>query len=459
MVYTFSNEKMQFDTFFQTKKCNFVAKIFNMRRTLYEKMLQWKDSAVRKPLILQGARQVGKTWLMKEFGKNEFTKVAYLNFESSERLKRIFSSDFDIRRIITSLEIELGHKIQPETTLLIFDEIQEAEKGLTALKYFYEQAPEYFIIAAGSLLGISLQKHHSFPVGKVDFLQMYPMSFAEFLEGIGQPLLCAQLAQRNWMVVEPFHEKLTELLRLYYFIGGMPEAVAHYVQHQDLDAVRSIQENILLGYERDFAKYAPVEIVPRIRLVWQSLLGQLAKENRKFVFGQVRKGARAKDFEAAIQWLADAGMILKINRVEKPAIPLQAYSDFDAFKLFCLDVGLLNSLAKTDKKILLEKNNILTEFKGAMTEQFVAQQLKLRYDAFYWSAANATAELDFVIQADQTIIPIEVKAEENLKAKSLKVFVEKFNATTAVRCSMSRYRKQEWMVNWPLYALNFLPYH
>jgi uncharacterized protein len=436
----------------------FCDKIFNMKRTIYEKLLQWKQSPIRKPLILQGARQVGKTWLMKEFGKNEFAQVAYLNFESTERLKNIFSSDFDIRRIIASLQIETGLKIQPENTLLIFDEIQDAEKGLTALKYFYEQAPEYAILAAGSLLGISLQKNHSFPVGKVDFLRVHPMSFVEFLEGMGQSLLCEQLATQNWPVIDPFHEKLIELLRLYYFVGGMPEAVAHYVRYQDLDAVRGIQENILIGYERDFAKHAPVEIVPRIRLVWQSLLGQLAKENRKFVFGQVKKGARARDFEAAIQWLTDASMILKINRIEKPTIPLQAYADLDAFKLFCLDIGLLNAFAKTDKKILLEKNSILIEYKGAMTEQYVAQQLKLGFEVFYWSAANGRSEVDFIVQGNQTVIPIEVKAEENLKAKSLKFFSEKFSNSNAVRTSMSRYRDQDWMVNWPLYAINFLPY-
>lgn len=428
----------------------------DMKRTLYQDLLRWKDASNRKPLILQGARQVGKTWLMKEFGKNEYSQVAYFNFESSERLKRIFSQDFDLGRILASLEIEANQKIRPGTTLLLFDEVQEAEKGLTALKYFYEQGPEYPIIAAGSLLGISLQKDQSFPVGKVDFLRMYPLSFAEFLENMGQTLLHEHLAAKNWPVIEPFHEKLTELLRLYYFIGGMPEAVFHYLQHQDLDEVRSIQSKILLGYENDFAKHAPIEIVPRIRLVWNSLIGQLAKENRKFIFGQLRKGARAKDFEAAIQWLSDAGLVLKINLVEKPAMPLHVYVNFDAFKLYLLDVGLLNAIARVDKTILLEKNNILTEFKGAMTEQFVAQQLKLTREVFYWSAANATAEVDFLIQSHREIIPIEAKAEENLKAKSLKVFSEKFQTKTAIRTSMSRFREQDWMTNWPLYAINFL---
>lgn len=393
---------------------------------------------------------------MKEFGRREFAQVLYFNFESSERLKQIFSAGFDLRRIIASLEIEANQKITPENTLLLFDEIQEANKGLTALKYFYEEAPELAIIAAGSLLGISLQQNHSFPVGKVDLLRMYPMRFSEFLENMGEHLLCEHLAAQNWAILEPFHEKLTDWLRLYYFVGGMPEAVAHYLQHRDLDAVRAIQDKILAGYEHDFAKHAPINIVPRIRMVWHSLLGQLAKENRKFIFGQVRQGARAKDFEMAIQWLNDAGLVLKVNLVGKPASPLHTYADFDAFKLFLLDIGLLNAMAKVDKVILLEKNNILTEFKGAMTEQYVAQQLRYSRELFYWSAPNATAEIDFLIQQRHEIIPLEVKAEENLKSKSLKVFVGRFESAVAFRTSMSRYRQQDWLVNWPLYAINFM---
>lgn len=424
-----------------------------MERTLYKSLIDWKNAPKRKPLILQGARQVGKTWLMKEFGKNEFEQVVYLNFESSERLKSLFAADFDIKRIISTIEIEANHKIQSDRTLLIFDEIQEAEKGLTALKYFYEQAPEYSIIAAGSLLGVSLQQHTSFPVGKVDFLRMYPLSFFEFLESIGQSLLKAHLEAQNWTVIDTFHEKLVELLRLYYFVGGMPEAVADYIQFEDLNSVRAIQEKILLGYENDFAKHAPVEIVPKIRLVWSHLIGQLTKENRKFVYGQVKKGSRAKDFEVAIGWLTDAGLVLKVNCVEKPAMPLSAYTNMDAFKLFCLDVGLLNAIARLDPKILLEKNLILTEFKGALTEQFVAQQLKMNHEIYYWATPNATAEIDFLIQKQNEIIPIEVKAEENLKSKSLKVFVEKYAPTTAIRTSMSRFRVQDWMMNIPLYGI------
>jgi uncharacterized protein len=428
-----------------------------MKRTLYSALIDWKNAPNRKPLILQGARQVGKTWLMKAFGKNEFEQVVYLNFESSERLKSIFSADFDIKRIVSIIEIEVNQKIDSGKTLLIFDEIQEADKGLTALKYFCEQAPEYYIIAAGSLLGVSLQKNNSFPVGKVDFLRMYPMSFFEFLENTGQNLLKEHLEAKNWAVIEAFHEKLVGLLRLYYFVGGMPEVVGNYSQFGDLNAVRALQQKILIGYENDFAKYAPIEIVPKIRLVWQTLISQLSKENRKFIYGQVKKGARAKDFDTAINWLTDAGLVLKVPCVEKPTIPLNAYANMDAFKLFLLDIGLLNAIAQIDAKILLEKNAILTEFKGALTEQYVAQQLKINHDIYYWVASNGTAEVDFLIQSQNNIIPIEVKAEENLKSKSLKVFVDKYTPNTAIRTSMSPFRAQDWLINVPLYGIYILP--
>jgi uncharacterized protein len=424
-----------------------------MNRLAIQELITWKNATIRKPLIIQGARQVGKTWLMKEFGKQEFQNVAYLNFESSNRLQEMFSSDFNIERIISVIEIEVKQKIDPQNTLLIFDEIQEAEKGLTALKYFYEQAPEYHIVAAGSLLGISNQKNNSFPVGKVDFMSLFPMSFMEFLENIGEGQLANQLQNKNWELIDIFHEKLVEILRLYYFIGGMPEVVSNYIDHKNLETVRSIQQKILAGYENDFAKHAPNEIVPRIRLVWNVLISQLAKENRKFIYGQIKKGGRAKDFETAINWLVDAGLVLKVNRIEKPTLPLNAYADFDAFKLFLLDIGLLNAIADLDSKILLEKNNILTEFKGALTEQFVCQQLKIKKDLYYWTATNATAEVDFVLQSQNEIIPIEVKAEENLKSKSLKVYVEKYAPKTAIRTSMSKYRQEDWLVNMPLYGV------
>jgi predicted AAA+ superfamily ATPase len=427
-----------------------------MNRELINNIIEWKNSSNRKPLILQGARQVGKTWLMKEFGKQEFKQVVYLNFESSERLKNMFVLDFNIERLIAIIEIETNKKIDAANCLLLFDEIQEAPKGITALKYFYEQAPQYFIIAAGSLLGISLQHDSSFPVGKVDFLKLYPMSFLEFLENNGQEKLALVIKNKNWTILQTFHDKLIEQLRLYYFIGGMPEVVLHYIQHKNIAEARSLQQKIIQGYENDFAKYAPNAIVPKIRMVWQSIISQLAKENKKFMYGQLKKGARAKDFEDAINWLVHAGLLLKVNKIQKPTVPLNAYVDVDAFKLFLLDIGLLNALANLDAKILLEKNNILTEYKGALTEQYVCQQLKIKNELYYWTAEKATAEVDFLAQHKNDIIPIEVKAAENLKAKSLKVYVEKYNATKAIRTSMQNYKEESWLTNVPLYAVSVM---
>lgn len=284
-------------------------------------------------------------------------------------------------------------------------------------------------------------------------MPLHPLNFTEFLINIGEERLAEQLANQQWNVVSSFHDKLLSLLRLYYFIGGMPEAVDSYVTSKDLEAVRAIQQKILLGYENDFAKHAPIEIVPKIRLVWQSIIGQLAKENRKFMYGQIKKGARAKDFEVAINWLVSAGLVLRVNRISKPTIPLNAYADVDAFKLYILDVGLLNAIGNVDAKILLEKNAILQEFKGALTEQFVCQQLTIEHSLYYWQSANGTAEIDFVIQHQNNCIPIEVKAEENLKSKRLKLFVDKFLPATVIRTSMNGYRKEDWLTNIPLYAI------
>jgi predicted AAA+ superfamily ATPase len=422
-----------------------------MKRLILQDLELWKKSKNRKPLIIQGARQVGKTWIMKEFGTKYFEKYVYINFESDSRLQNIFENDFNISRLISVFEIDAGIAID-ENTLLIFDEIQEAKKGLTSLKYFYENAPQYYIIAAGSLLGVSLQ-NNTFPVGKVDFLSLYPMCFEEFLINIQEELLLKHLKEKNWDIVVSFHEKLISLLRLYYFIGGMPEVVKEYIETKNFKQIRDLQNKIIIGYENDFAKYAPHDIVPKIRMVWQSIIGQLSKENKKFIYGQLKKGARAKEFETAINWLVNSGLVHKSNRITKPSVPLKSYADFDVFKLYLLDVGLLNAMAGVNEKILLDKNQIIIEFKGAMTEQFVCQELKMKYDLFYWSAESASSELDVVIQKDSLIIPVEVKAEENLKAKSLKVYVEKFNPDEAVRTSMSFYRKEDWLVNLPLYAI------
>jgi predicted AAA+ superfamily ATPase len=424
-----------------------------MQRNIIKDLELWKNNPFRKPLIIQGARQVGKTYIMRSFGEKHFQKVIYINFESSVRLQQIFADDFDIQRIISILEIESGETFIPEITLLILDEIQEAAKGLTALKYFNENAPTYFVMAAGSLLGVSLQKNNTFPVGKVDFLSLFPLRFDEFLLNLNENGLLKAIKDKNWTVIAPFHEKLIQYLRMYYFVGGMPEAVKRYIETKNFAEVRTTQNNILLGYENDFAKYAPIEIVPKIRMVWQSIIGQLAKENKKFMYGQIKKGARAKEFEAAINWLTNAGLLLKCSKISKPGIPLKSYTDYDVFKLYLLDVGLLNAMANVSEQILLNKNQILTEFKGALTEQFVAQELVINYDLFYWTAEKATAELDFIIQKNLDCIPIEVKAEENLKAKSLKIFEEKFKTKKATRISMQQYRAEDWLENVPLYSV------
>lgn len=425
-----------------------------MNRLAIRNLLEWKNSETRKPLILQGARQVGKTWLMMEFGKLYFEKIVYLNFEKNIRLKDIFKIDLDVNRIISILEIETNQKINAENTLIIFDEIQEVENGLTSLKYFSEDAPQYYIIAAGSLLGVALQSKQSFPVGKVDFVQLYPLSFYEFLENSGENQLKVLLETQNWNLSNVFHDKLIELQRLYYFIGGMPEVVADYIKNKNLESLRLIQERILLGYENDFAKHAPNEIVPRIRMVWNAIQSQLAKENKKFIYNQIKKSARAKDFEMAINWLIDAGLILKINKVETPKLPLKAYADIDSFKLYLLDIGLLNAQAGLEPTILLEKNNILSEFKGALSEQYVCQQLYPTLKLHYWTATNATSEVDFVFQAKNQIIPLEVKAEENLKSKSLKVYADKYKPSLVFRSSMKPFKYESWLINVPLYAVH-----
>jgi len=427
-----------------------------MERTLIHRLIKWKNAKTRKPLLIRGARQVGKTWLMKEFGKREYLQTVYINFESSKHLKNIFSDDFNINRIITALQIETGITVNATNTLIIFDEIQEAEGAITSLKYFYENAPEYHVIAAGSLLGVALHQHTSFPVGKIEFLELYPLSFNEFLEALGQKELLSLLLSKNWALIKTFKQKLIQLLRQYYYVGGMPEAVSALCHNNDFNEVRNIQNNILQAYEQDFSKHAPIKIVPKIRMVWNSIPAQLAKENRKFMYGGIKKGARAKEYETAIAWLIDCGLVHKVNRVSKPSIPLNAYTDFSAFKLFLVDIGLITAMGNIDAKTLLKGNAIFEEFKGAITEQFVLQQLVTIKELalYYWSAIQSTAEIDFLIQYNNRIIPIEVKATENLQAKSLKIFCQKYKPQQAIRTSMSDYRKEDWLTNVPLYAIN-----
>lgn len=425
-----------------------------MKRTALQELHAWKDKSRRKPLIIGGARQVGKTWIMQEFGNMTFSKMAYVNFESSKRLQNLFVDDFDITRIIAALQLETGVKIDQDT-LIVLDEIQEARGAIASLKYFYENAPKYYVIAAGSLLGVALHQDTSFPVGKVDFMNLYPLNFYEYMDAVGDGQLGSALLSKEWPLIKTFKDKYIQRLREYYYVGGMPEAVNTFSQSKDFKEVRQIQKDILSAYELDFSKHAPAEIVPRIRMLWNSIPAQLAKENKKFVYGLIKTGARAKEYELALSWLIDCGLAYTVSRVSKPGIPLKAYEDRSAFKLFIVDVGLLGAMGDVDSKIILEGNAIFEEFKGAMAEQYVLQQLKskLELPIHYWSAERAAAELDFLIQVKNKVVPIEVKAEENLQAKSLKSYVEKYNPDTAIRTSMSDYREEEWLINLPLYSI------
>ena len=429
-----------------------------MYRSALTKLQAWKDKPNRKPLIIRGARQVGKTWLMKEFGRTSFANTAYINFDNNRRMRILFEDDYDLKRIITALQIESGVKITPEDTLIVFDEVQEVPQALTALKYFYENAPEYAVIAAGSLLGIAMHQGTNFPVGKVDELQLYPLSFREFLLATENAPLVDLLDRLDWPLITTFKSKYIDLLRQYYYVGGMPEAVAAYVERGDFAEVRAIQNALLAAYEQDFSKHAPNNIVPRLRMVWQSIPAQLAKENRKFIYGMLREGARAKDFEVALQWLADCGLIHRVHRVSKPGMPLKAYHDLTAFKLYLLDVGLLTAMGDIDVRTLLGGNDIFVEFKGALTEQYVLQQLiaEVGVTPYYWSSEHGTGEIDFLFQLDGTIVPLEVKAEENLRARSLRSFNEKYPGLRPIRTSMSDHRQEAWMENWPLYAIGDL---
>ena len=427
-----------------------------MKRNELAHLKDWTQSKDRKPLIIRGARQTGKTWLMKELGKTEYKKVAYINFESNASLKSLFTGNFGIQRIILALEIETKITIEAHNTLIIFDEIQEAPEALASLKYFQENTPEYHVIAAGSLLGVALNQKFSFPVGKVDFLDLYPLTFVEFLEALNEQPLVDLLKKQDWPLITQFKHRYIERLKQYYYIGGMPEAVYAFSQHTNFEEVRAIQRRILIAYEQDFSKHAPIQVVSRIRMLWNSIPAQLAKENRKFIYGLVRQGARAKDYELAMSWLIDCGLIHKINNVTKPSIPLKAYEDMGAFKLYLVDVGLLSAMAELDIRSLLIGNDLFEEFKGALTEQYILQQLITLRDVstYYWSPENARAEVDFLLQIKGKVIPLEVKAAENLHAKSLRVYHQKYKPEVVLRTSLSDYRQEEWMTNWPLYAIS-----
>lgn len=427
-----------------------------MERSIYSSLKKWKDSPTRKPLILQGARQVGKTYILKEFGAREYSEVVYINCDDNNDMQNMFV-DYDVDRIIRSLSAISGISIKPSTTLLILDEIQEVERGLASLKYFCEKAPEYHVAVAGSLLGITLHEGTSFPVGKVDMLYMYPMDFEEFLLAMGKEQLVELLRNNSWTALTPLRGMLTELLRQYYFVGGMPEAVKTYVERGDIWEVRSIHSKIIDAYRNDMSKHAPKQQVQRINMVWNSIPSQLARDNKKFIYGALRKGARANDFEIAIQWLVDSGLVHKVHRISKPVVPLKFYEDMASFKLFLLDCGLLGALSETPPEQILIGDNVFEEYKGAFTENYVLQQLKSlpRTFVYYYSNDNSTLEIDFVVQHEAHVIPIEVKAEENLRAKSLRQFVTDNSGLHGVRFSMSDYREQDWLTNVPLWAVRW----
>lgn len=393
---------------------------------------------------------------MKEFGAREYSEVVYINCDDNNDMQNMFV-DYDVDRIIRSLSAISGVSIKPSTTLLILDEIQEVERGLASLKYFCEKAPEYHVAVAGSLLGITLHEGTSFPVGKVDMLYMYPMDFEEFLLAMGKEQLVELLRSNSWAALTPLRGMLTELLRQYYFVGGMPEAVKAYVERGDIWEVRSIHSKIIDAYRNDMSKHAPKQQVQRINMVWNSIPSQLARDNKKFIYGALRKGARANDFEIAIQWLVDSGLVHKVHRISKPVVPLKFYEDMSSFKLFLLDCGLLGALSETPPEQILIGDNVFEEYKGAFTENYVLQQLKSlpRTFVYYYSNDNSTLEIDFVVQHDAHVIPIEVKAEENLRAKSLRQFVTDNSGLHGVRFSMSDYREQDWLTNVPLWAVKW----
>ena len=426
-----------------------------MERFLMRELVAWKDSRHRKPLILNGARQVGKTWLLKEFGRTFFEDVAYISLDTNGAARALFDTDFDMKRIIDGLSLLAGVRIEPSSTLLVLDEIQSAPKAITALKYFCENAPEYAVAAAGSLLGISALEGTGYPVGKVNAFNLYPLSFREFLDATGDGMLRELLDGRDAASINVFKDKATLALKRYLVVGGMPAVVDEYASVGDYAAVRHLQRQILEDYERDFAKHIPMRLYPRTREVWSSIPAHLSRENKKFVFGRVREGARAKDFEECLIWLEAAGLVHRVARVARSGMPLSAYDDHRSFKVFLVDIGLLGAMSDLDPVSVAEGNAVFTEFKGAMAEQYVCQQLisDCGVKPYYWSAENSSGEVDFLVQSCGKTFAVEVKAEENLQAKSLRAFKTKYSEVNAVRLSLSGYREQDWMRNVPLYAV------
>jgi len=426
-----------------------------MERKALKELIDWKQRKDKNPLIIRGARQVGKTWLMKEFGRLQYKQTAYISFDNNEKMCKIFEEDFNINRLLLAIEVESGFKINPDNTLIIFDEIQECPKALTSLKYFNENAPEYDIVAAGSLLGVACHEGTGFPVGKVEFMDLFPLSFEEFMLAMEESKLWDLIQNQDFQMIGVFKNKFENLLRQYCYIGGMPAVVMDFINNKDFKRVRARQKNILTSYEEDFTKHIQANTAAKIRLLWTSIPSQLTRENKKFIYGAVRHGARARDFETALSWLCNSGLVYRVNKITKPGLPIIAYEDFNAFKLFVLDVGLLGALTNLDVKTLLEGDKIFEEFKGAIAEQYVFQQFKTIQDLpiFYWSNETSRAEIDFIVQLNSKVIPVEVKATTNLQAKSFKNYIEKFKPEIAIRTSMADYKKTKNLIDIPLYAI------
>ena len=424
-----------------------------MKRLIINQLINWKENSQRKPLILNGARQVGKTYILKAFGKLHYRNVAYVNLDSQKELAKVFEQDFNVTRIIRSLSAFLNIHIEPQHTLIVLDEVQECPAALHALKYFCEDAPEYHVVVAGSLLGISLHGNSSFPVGKVDMLRMFPLTFEEFLMALGEEQLIKLMKDGETEVIDTLSGRFVDCLRQYYYTGGMPAVVKEYITSGNLQSVRQLQKQILFDYRRDFSKHAPAEQVPRINLVWDSIPAQLARENKKFIYGALKKGGRAKEFEMAIQWLIDAGLVYRVYRANKPSLPLKFYEDLSAFKLFSLDVGLMGAMADSPAEAVLVNNQAFVEYKGAMTELYVLTQLQpTGIPIYYYSSNDSLSEIDFLVQSGARIVPIEVKAEVNVKSKSLSAFIQKHPDLTGLRLSLLPFQTQDWMENRPLYA-------
>lgn len=427
-----------------------------MKRHIFEQLVSWKDtpSSRRKPLILEGARQTGKTWLARELGKTQFESFVEVNFEKLQEARSLFEANFDLNRILLAIQAVTGKKVVPGKTLLFFDEIQFARRGLLSLKYFYDEMPELHVIAAGSLLGVIDHKDDSFPVGKVSFIRIYPLCFSEFLCAIGREGLADMLHSKDFTAIDSFADTYTDLLRQYYYVGGMPEAVKTYAEEQDYKAVRKVQNEILESYKNDFSNHPPKEIVKRMIMLWESIPAQLAKENKKFIYTAVRSGARARDFETSIQWLCDAGVAYKVTRVNSGQIPLRGFEEMDAFKLYTLDIGLHGAIAGLDAITLVQGNELFLQYKGALTEQFALQEMRCMDDMeiHYWTPEESRAEMDFVVQHGGEVIPIEVKAEQHLRAKSISIYIQQNHPKYVIRTSLAPYKRGATVTDMPLYA-------